>query len=73
MTVLAIVVLAVWALGIVAFAAAYPHTVGDHVELDAAWSIDPVLAGLVSALAIVLWPAALAVAGLVWLADRGRR
>lgn len=70
MTLFAVIVLAVWALGIVTLAVAHPHVAREHLELDVAWQVNPAATAAVVALVTVFWPAA---AGLAWLVDRGRR
>jgi uncharacterized membrane protein YwaF len=73
-TVIAVIVLAIWAVGIVVFAVALP-AVGraEHPFVDAAFVTDPVRACLVTAVLAVGWPGALIAAGLLHLTDRSSR
>ncbi|WP_225840267.1 hypothetical protein [Streptomyces sp. NK08204] len=73
MTIVAIVVLAIWALGIIATAAGLAVIGRDDLTLDAAMSTDPVRACLALAVVTVFWPAAAVVVGLRHLMERGQR
>ncbi|GHH29993.1 hypothetical protein [Streptomyces rubradiris] len=73
MTVAAIIVLAVWALGIVALTVALAVAGREHPLVDAAMFTDPVRTCLSLALVTVFWPAAVAATGLRRLMERGQR
>lgn len=70
MTVLAITVLAVWAIGIVSATALFPHFLRDSPMARLAFDINPVAACLATAISIAFWPGALGAVGLNKLADR---
>ncbi len=73
MTVIAIIVLTIWAAGIAATAAGIVMFGREHPALDAALFVDPVRVCLALALVTVFWPAALIAAGLQQLTGRGDR
>lgn len=73
MTALAVIVLVVWAIGIIAFAASVPTVRREQPFVDAAFVTDPARACLLMALASVFWPAVLMAAALARLVNGGGR
>lgn len=73
MTALAVIVLAVWVVGIVIIAAGFAAFGRDDPAVDMAFTVDPVRAAVAVSLLTVFWPSAVIAAGLSWLTNRGRR
>lgn len=73
MTVVAITILTVWALGIVVLAAVFPSVARQQPEIEMGFVVDPVRAALLAAVVTVFWPAALLAVALVHLIGRGQR
>lgn len=73
MTAVAVVVLALWALGIVALAAAVPKLVASEPMARLVFDLRPELTALVLAVLVVLWPGALGAALLIRAVEHGRR
>lgn len=70
MTVIAVIVLAIWVIGIAATTAGIAMIGREHPAVDAAMFADPVRFCLMLAVVTVFWPAMLAAYGLQYLAGR---
>lgn len=73
MTVIAIIILTAWTIGIIATAAGIAMLGREHPALDAAMHINTVRVCLALALVTVFWPATLIALGLQHLTGRGQR
>ncbi|MBP8536114.1 hypothetical protein [Streptomyces sp. MK37H] len=73
MTALAVIILAIWAIGIAVFALTLPAISREHPFVDAAFVTNPTRACLLTAVVAVGWPGALIAAGLIHLSDRRSR
>ena len=73
MTVAAITILAVWAVGIVAFAWTTPKFVDSQPMARLLFDLRPQLVGVLLATVIVMWPGALGAALLIRVAEKRRR
>ncbi|MFE0766125.1 hypothetical protein [Streptomyces smyrnaeus] len=73
MSTVAVIVLAVWAVGIPLVAAGIVHLAREEAWLGTAFDANLVGTCLFSAILAVMWPASAAASLLIRLSDRGRR